>query len=139
MSSKSLLITDHLKIHTDSSKHIRQAPRRHLLVKRDKHGVAERRYWAPASCSASSVIWITKKDDIVSFCVDYRCFNPCTVVDAYPIPRIDEYLGALDILWFLGALENARLWLCVIFECCVLVGSNVQIISTREPAAPFRV
>ena len=43
----------------------------------------------------------TKKDGSLRFCVDYCKFNSITRKDAYPLPRIDDSLDALNgSKWF---------------------------------------
>lgn len=39
---------------------------------------------------ASLVVFVPKHDGSLSFCVDYICLNALTVVDIYPLSRIDE-------------------------------------------------
>ena len=39
------------------------------------------------------------------FCVDYRKLNEVTVRDAYPIPRIDDDLDALQHAKFVSTLD----------------------------------
>ena len=50
------------------------------------------------SCSpwSSPVVLVTKRDNSIRFCVDYRVLNELTVKDAYPIPRVDDCLDALS-------------------------------------------
>ena len=38
----------------------------------------------------SLILFVTKKDGRLQFCVDYRRLNTMTVKDCYPIPRMDE-------------------------------------------------
>eukprot|EP00731_Ephydatia_muelleri_P000931 Em0001g931a len=45
---------------------------------------------------ASPVVIVTKKDGSLRFCVDYRKLNSITRKDAYPLPRIDDSLDALN-------------------------------------------
>ncbi|KAL5515841.1 hypothetical protein EMCRGX_G001073 [Ephydatia muelleri] len=50
---------------------------------------------------ASPVVIVTKKDGSLRFCVDYRKLNSITRKDAYPLPRIDDSLDALNgSKWF---------------------------------------
>ena len=41
---------------------------------------------------ASPVVIVTKKSGNPRFCVDYRKINSATIIDAHPLPRIDELL-----------------------------------------------
>ncbi len=45
---------------------------------------------------ASPAVIVMKKDGSVHFCCDYRKLNQVTYKDAYPLPRVDESLDALD-------------------------------------------
>ena len=50
---------------------------------------------------ASPVVMVRKKDGSLSFCVDFRQLNAATVMDAHPLPRIDDILDALHgAKWF---------------------------------------
>ena len=50
---------------------------------------------------ASPVVLVKKKDGTVRFCVDYRRLNEATIKDAYPLPRIEDNLDALQgSCWF---------------------------------------
>ena len=56
---------------------------------------------ASTSPCASPVVLVTKKDGSTRFCIDYRGLNNLTVKDAYPLPRIDDYLDTLSSgKWF---------------------------------------
>ena len=44
---------------------------------------------------ASPVVLVRKKDGGVRWCVDYRGLNSLTIKDAYPLPKIEEWLDVL--------------------------------------------
>ncbi len=44
----------------------------------------------------SPIVLVRKKDGSTHFCVDYRKLNHATQKDAYPLPRIDDILDALQ-------------------------------------------
>ena len=49
----------------------------------------------------SPVVLVTKKDGKVRFCIDFRIVNTKTIMDAYPMPRIDELIDVLGgSKWF---------------------------------------
>ena len=50
---------------------------------------------------SSPILLVTKNDDSICFCIDYRRLNAVTVKDVYPLPRIDGSLDALSgSKWF---------------------------------------
>lgn len=53
------------------------------------------------SAWASPIVPVRKKDGSIRFCVYYRKLNHVTKKDAFPLPRIDDTLGALSgAKWF---------------------------------------
>ncbi|CAM4831673.1 unnamed protein product [Rotaria magnacalcarata] len=54
---------------------------------------------------ASPVVLALKKDGLYRLCIDYRKLNEVTVRDAYPIPRIDDTLDALQYAQFISTLD----------------------------------
>ena len=50
----------------------------------------------PSNSPWASVVQVTEKDGSTRFCIDYRQLNDVMVKDAYPIPRLDDALNALD-------------------------------------------
>ncbi|CAF4697253.1 unnamed protein product, partial [Rotaria magnacalcarata] len=54
---------------------------------------------------ASSVVLAAEKDGSLRFCIDYRTLNAVTIRDAYPIPRIDDTLDALEEVKFISTIH----------------------------------
>ncbi|CAF3093817.1 unnamed protein product, partial [Rotaria sp. Silwood2] len=54
---------------------------------------------------ASPVVLAPEKDGFICFCIDYRKLNEITIRDAYPIPRIDDTLDALQHAHFVSTLD----------------------------------
>ncbi|CAF4438852.1 unnamed protein product [Rotaria magnacalcarata] len=54
---------------------------------------------------ASSVLLAAEKDGSLRFCIDYRALNAVTIRDAYPIPRIDDTLDALEEAKFISTIH----------------------------------
>ena len=57
---------------------------------------------------ASAVVLVRKKDGKLRLCVDYRSINRKTHRDAYPLPRIDEALDALNGAKYFCSLDLAH-------------------------------
>lgn len=74
----------------------RAGPRQRVLEKEEvyqmiKAGVAE----AATTEWASPIVFVSKKDGILRFCVNYRRLNAVTERDSYPIPTMDECIESL--------------------------------------------
>jgi hypothetical protein len=89
-------------IDTGKARPIKQPPRRVPVHK--KHLVTEEvdsmlRRGVVEPCEgpwSSPIVLVTKKDGTTRFCVDYRRLNDETRKDAYPLPRIEDNLDALQ-------------------------------------------
>lgn len=57
---------------------------------------------------ASAVVLVRKKDGKLRMCVDYRIINQKSHRDAYPLPRIEEALDALNGAKFFCSLDLAH-------------------------------
>ncbi|VDI00395.1 Hypothetical predicted protein [Mytilus galloprovincialis] len=65
------------------------------------------------SAWSSPVLLVTKKDNSVRFCVDFRALNSLSKKDAYPLPRIDSSLDALGgNKWFCTIDLTSGYWQC---------------------------
>ena len=54
---------------------------------------------------------ITKKDGTFRFCADYRKLNNVTVMDVYPLPRIDDALSRLEKTQYFSIINmQSRFW-----------------------------
>ena len=65
---------------------------------------------------ASQVVLVHKKSGEIRICVDFHHFNGVTIHDAFPLPRIEEALAAVqDCLWF-TAFDLAQGYLQVVMK-----------------------
>jgi len=93
----------------DIPRKIRQYPLSHAeheaieehIKKMEKEGVIEE----STSAWNSPVILVKKKDGTLRFCVDFRALNEKTVIEAYPLPRIDNYLDVLGKAKFFSTID----------------------------------
>ena len=94
-------------ISTGDSRPIKVPPRRLPIGKRQEaekiisdmseQGLIEESH----SPWSSPLVLVRKKDGTLRCCVDYRLLNNVTTKDSFPLPRIDETLGALSgAQWF---------------------------------------
>ena len=57
---------------------------------------------------ASPMVIIKKKDDTIQLCIDYRRLNAETVMDAYPMPRVDDILDQVGQAKYITTLDLAK-------------------------------
>ena len=53
----------------------------------------------------SPVLFVSKKDGGLRFCVDYRALNRLTVRNSYPLPRIDGLLDQVGIAQYFSVID----------------------------------
>ena len=74
----------------------RMSPKELEEVKRKIDELLEQGFIRPSTSPwAAPVLFASKKDGTLRFCVDYRALNDLTVKNSYPLPRIDEILDHL--------------------------------------------
>ena len=56
---------------------------------------------------ASPIVLVTKKDDTVRFCIDFRKINDVTKKDVFPLPRISDLLESMASARFFTTLDAA--------------------------------
>ncbi|XP_072182290.1 uncharacterized protein [Diadema setosum] len=61
-----------------------------------------------ASPYASPIVLVTKKDQSMRLCVDYRKLNEITVFDSYPIPNIEELIDRLGNAKYVSTLDLTK-------------------------------
>ncbi len=57
---------------------------------------------------AFPIVMVKKKDSGLRLCVDYRCLNSVTTVDAYSMPRIDDLIDRLGQAQYITTLDLSR-------------------------------
>ena len=76
---------------------------------------------------ASPIVLVRKRDGSLRFCIDFRKLNTRTPSDAYPIPRIEETLEALNgSVWFSSLDLKSGFWQVPVAEvwgakCCKII------------------
>jgi hypothetical protein len=84
----------------------RYAPAKRQVIEQNLKEMKEEGIIEPSKSPwASPVVLAPKKDGSMRFCVDYRKLNAVTIRDAYPIPRIDDTLDALQEAKFVSTLD----------------------------------
>ena len=84
----------------------RCAPNRRKIIEENINEMLKEEIITPSNSPwASPVVLAPKKDGSLRFCIDYRKLNAVTIRDAYPIPRIDDTLDALEEAKFISTLD----------------------------------
>ena len=103
----------HHTIDTGPNPPIRQRIRRipyaqHDIIEHELDKMIEADVIEPSNSPwASPVVLVTKKDQTVRFCVDFRRLNECTVKDSYPLPNIEDTFNTMSGSNFFCALDLA--------------------------------
>ena len=101
------------EIHTGTHAPIKQRPRREPLgmqgvVQEELNKMLEKNIIEPSTSAwGSPIVLVRKKDNSVRFCIDYRKLNDVTIKDAYPLPRIEDNLDALQGAKIFSTLDLA--------------------------------
>ncbi len=83
-------------------------PGRKQMVEQEVEKMLKNDIISPSSGPwASPIVLVSKKDNTVRFCVDYRKLNRATKLDAYPLARIDDCIDALQGAKYFCTLDLA--------------------------------
>ena len=66
-----------------------------------KHGVIEESH----SEWSAPIVLVKKKDGTLRLCMDYHWLNSISVMDAYPMPQIDELIDRLGRAKFISTMD----------------------------------
>jgi hypothetical protein len=84
----------------------RCAPNRRKIIEENINEMLKEKIISPSNSPwASPVVLAPKKDGSFRFCIDYRKLNAVTIRDAYPIPRVDDTLDALEEAQFISTVD----------------------------------
>ena len=94
------------------SMHYRQGPAKRDKAAAELRKMLDARVIEPATSKWElPIVFVPKKDGSLRFCVDYRRLNAKTVAEAYPLPRIDDWLDSLGDAQIFTTLDcNAGYW-----------------------------
>ena len=101
------------KIDTGDATPYKGHPRKKSFVEKDHIGkevrkLLEEGYIRPSmSPWGAPVVLAKKKDGTMRFCIDFRKLNDVTKKDAYPLPRIEECLDALNGSQYFSTMDLA--------------------------------
>jgi hypothetical protein len=107
---RTTMLRHQIKIKPDSKPYnsppYRYSPMKRQVIEQNLREMKEEGIIEPSKSPwASPVVLAPKKDGSMRFCVDYRKLNSITIRDAYPIPRIDDTLDALQEANYVSTLD----------------------------------
>ena len=74
----------------------RMSPTELAEVRRQLDGYLEKGWIRPSTSPyGAPILFVRKKDGSLRMCVDYRALNAQTILDKYPLPRIEDLLDRL--------------------------------------------
>src|SRR5260363_480617 len=83
-------------------------PNEQTFIKEEIQQIIKHKLIRPSDSPwTSPVVLVKKKNGKLRFCVDYRKLNKVTKHDSYPLPRINELLGALKQSAYYTTLDLA--------------------------------
>ena len=84
----------------------RMSPAEEVELKSQLDKYLEAGFIEPArSAYGAGVLFARKKDNTLRLCTDYRSLNKATVMDKYPMPRIDELLDEMQGSSFFSKMD----------------------------------
>ena len=57
---------------------------------------------------SSPIVLVRKQDGALRLCIDYRCLNELSTMDAYPMPRVHEIIDRVGKANFFSTLDLAK-------------------------------
>jgi len=77
---------------------------------------------------SAPVVLIPKPEKTFRFCVDYRRLNKVTILDAFPMPRIDNLIDKVGKAKFLTKIDLSKgYWQVPLEEEAVLISAFVTL------------
>ena len=102
------------RIEADGARPVRQSPYRipysyREMVQEEMREMEEKGVIEKSTSEwASPMVLVGKQDGSMRVCVDFRCLNEVTPMDAYPMPRVDELIDKLGSARYVTTLDLSR-------------------------------
>ena len=92
----------------------RMSPEKCRLAEKEIEYMLEHGFIQPSSSNWSSpCVLVPKPDGGIRFCTDYRKVNAISITDAFPIPRVDDYIDRSGKSKFLTKIDLLKGYWCV--------------------------